>query len=152
MAGPPPFPPPPYSPGTVSNPYGAGLDSSGLAVLILKTRAVRDLRYQNSRYGVALEIDDGSVAKVILKQTDPWVDFQPTPWTWVRAHAIMTVSMAEEKQPQSDESPGKTAEGTVRIQTAGTVTSSGSVRVRLIQQSPTANPKLVEAARKFARG
>ena len=101
--------------------------------------------------GVALEIDDGSVAKVILKQTDPWVDFQPTPWTWVRAHAIMTISMAEEKQPQSDESPGKTAEGTVRIQTAGTVTSSGSVRVRLIQQSPTANPKLVEAARKFAQ-
>ena len=59
--------------------------------------------------------------------------------------------MAEKKQPQSDESPGKTAEGTVRIQTAGTVTSSGSVRVRLIQQSPTANPKLVEAARKFAQ-
>ena len=59
--------------------------------------------------------------------------------------------MAEEKQPQSDESPGKTAEGTVGIQTAGTVTSSGSVRVRLIQQSPTANPKLVEAARKFAQ-
>ena len=26
--------------------------------------------------GVALEIDDGSVAKVILNQTDPWVDFQ----------------------------------------------------------------------------
>ena len=33
--------------------------------------------------GVALEIDDGCVPKVILKQTDPWVDFQPTPWTWV---------------------------------------------------------------------
>jgi hypothetical protein len=78
------------------------------------------------------------------------VDFQPTPWTWVRANAIMTISMAEEKQPPSDESTGKTAEGTGGIQTAGTVTSSGSVRVRLIQQSPTANPKLAEAARKFA--
>jgi hypothetical protein len=63
----------------------------------------------------------------------------------------MAISMPEEKQPQSDESPGKTEEETVRIQAAGTVTSSGSVRVRLVQQSPTANPKLVEAARKFAQ-
>ena len=55
------------------------------------------------------------------------------------------------KTTASDESPGKTAEGTMRIQTADTVTSSGSVRVRLIQQSPTANPRLVEAARKFAQ-
>jgi hypothetical protein len=61
----------------------------------------------------------------------------------------MTISMAEEKRPQSDESPGETAEGAVSIQTAGKVTSSGNARVRLIQQSPTANPKLVEAARKF---
>jgi hypothetical protein len=59
----------------------------------------------------------------------------------------MTKSMAEEKQTQSDESTG----GAIRIQNAGIVTSSGSVRVRLIQQSPTANPKLVEAARKFAQ-
>jgi hypothetical protein len=61
------------------------------------------------------------------------------------------VPMPEEKQPQSNESSGKTVEGTVRIQAAGTITSSGSVRVRLIQQSPTVNPRLVEAARKFAQ-
>src|ERR1700694_2024562 len=73
------------------------------------------------------------------------------PWTWMRAHVIVTFSMPEEKQPQSDESPGKVVEGRVRIQAAGTATSSGHVRVRLIQQSPTANPKLVEAARKFAQ-
>ena len=69
----------------------------------------------------------------------------------MRAHAIMTLSMPEEKQSQSDKSPGKTAEGTVRIQTAATATASAHVRVRLIQQSPTANPKLVEAARRFAQ-
>ena len=49
-----------------------------------------------------------------------------------------------EEQEQSDKPSGKTLEGKVEIRAA-------SLRVRLIQQSPTADPKLVEAARKFAQ-
>ena len=52
-----------------------GLSPSDLAVLILKIRAVKIFVVKILGTGVALEIDDGSVAKVILKQTDPRVDF-----------------------------------------------------------------------------
>ena len=52
-----------------------------------------------------------------------------------------------EEQEQSDKPSGKTLEGKVEIRAA----SSATLRVRLIQQSPTADPKLVEAARKFAQ-
>jgi hypothetical protein len=52
-----------------------------------------------------------------------------------------------EEQEQSDNPSGKTLEGNVEIRVA----SSATLRVRLIQQSPTADPKLVEAARKFAQ-
>jgi hypothetical protein len=47
-----------------------GLSPSDLAVLILKIRAVKIFVVKILGTGVALEIDDGSVAKV-LKQTDP---------------------------------------------------------------------------------
>ena len=52
-----------------------------------------------------------------------------------------------EEQEQSDKPSGKTLEGKVEIRAA----SSATLRVRLIQQSPAADPKLVEAARKFAQ-
>jgi len=54
--------------------------------------------------------------------------------------------MPEEEQ-ESDKPAGKVTNVAVNIH----ATSTMSARVRLIQQSPTANPELVEAARKFAQ-
>ena len=60
--------------------------------------------------------------------------------------------MPNDKQEQPLKPPAKPVEGGVhRVRAAAAATSSADVRVRLIQQSPTANPKLVEEARKFAR-
>ena len=59
----------------IKPPTVLGLSPSDLAVLILKIRAVKIFVVKILGTGVALEIDDGSVAKVILKQTDPRVDF-----------------------------------------------------------------------------
>jgi hypothetical protein len=56
-----------------------------------------------------------------------------------------------EEQKQSEKPSSDTEEGKVRIPLSGTATASAQIRVRLIQQSPTADPKLVEAARKYAQ-
>jgi hypothetical protein len=57
--------------------------------------------------------------------------------------------MAEDKPDEPNKAPGKpvllSGKATVRA------TSSGQLRVRLIQSSPDADPKLVEEARKFER-
>jgi hypothetical protein len=50
--------------------------------------------------------------------------------------------------PQSEKERNKSA--VVRISTWATVSSSAEVHVRLIQQSPNADPKLVAMAREFA--
>ena len=50
--------------------------------------------------------------------------------------------------PQNENERDKSA--VVRISLSATSTSSAEVHPRLIQQSPFANPELVEAARKFA--
>jgi hypothetical protein len=54
----------------IKPPTVLGLSPSDLAVLILKIRAVKIFVVKILGTGVALEIDDGSVAKV-LKQTHP---------------------------------------------------------------------------------
>jgi broad specificity phosphatase PhoE len=58
--------------------------------------------------------------------------------------------MPEKEKEQEKPSP-EPVEGTVYLATHGYATSSATVRVRLVQQSPTANPKLVEAARRLAQ-
>jgi hypothetical protein len=52
-----------------------------------------------------------------------------------------------EEQEQSDKPSVKTLEGKAEIRAA----ASATLRVRLIQESPTADPKLVEAARKYVQ-
>ena len=59
--------------------------------------------------------------------------------------------MPDDKAEQPDKPPGKSVEGTVRIQPGMTATANAQVRVRLIQHSPDADPKLVEEVRKFER-
>jgi hypothetical protein len=54
--------------------------------------------------------------------------------------------MAENNEQQ----PDKPVPVNVGVQLAGTATASARIHVRLIQASPAANPKLVEAARRFA--
>ena len=53
----------------------------------------------------------------------------------------------EQEQEQSAKPSGKPVEGIVRL--SGTAAATAQIRVRLIQESPTADPKLVEAARKY---
>ncbi len=59
------------------------------------------------------------------------------------------------ENPVNEQQPDKPAEkpvyGVVNIQAAAKVSSSAQVRVRLIQHSPAADPKLVEEVRKFER-
>jgi len=51
---------------------------------------------------------------------------------------------------ENDRQPDKPVPVNVVIQLAGTATATARIHARLIQESPVANPKLVEAARKFA--
>jgi hypothetical protein len=64
------------------------------------------------------------------------------------AHAILRFDMPE--NTESEQQPEKPVPMNVVIQLAGTATVTGRIHVRLIQESPVANPKLVDAARKFA--
>jgi hypothetical protein len=59
-------------------------------------------------------------------------------------------SLVMSKNPANEREPAETpVEG--NIHAAAKVGSSAHVRVRLIQHSPAADPKLVEEARQFAR-
>ena len=51
---------------------------------------------------------------------------------------------------ENDRQPDKPVPVNVAIHLAGTSTATARIHARLIQESPVANPKLVEAARKFA--
>jgi hypothetical protein len=118
-----------------------GLSSSGLAVLILKTLAVTDLRCQTLGTRVALEIDDGSVAKVILKQTDPWVYLQPTPRTWVHAHAYEAGFLGE-----SSRLKGWTPIQPRRSVTAFAVSLKKQAKTGWPVWTPVAQKKMIRAA------
>jgi hypothetical protein len=56
-----------------------------------------------------------------------------------------------ENDKPTDKPPGKPVEGILRISAGATSTSSAHVRVRLIQNSPDADPEMVEEVRKFER-
>ena len=62
---------------------------------------------------------------------------------------VMSKNPANERE--SDKPAETPVEGIVNIHAAAKVGSSAHVRVRMIQHSPAADPKLVEEARRFAR-
>jgi hypothetical protein len=66
-----------------------------------------------------------------------------------RCSLVMSKNPANERE--SDKPAETPVEGIVNIHAAAKVGSSAHVRVRLIQHSPAADPKLVEEARQFAR-
>ena len=70
----------------------------------------------------------------------------------VRALSLSLVMSKNPANERESDKPAETpVEGIVNIHAAAKVGSSAHVRVRLIQHSPAADPKLVEEARQFAR-
>jgi hypothetical protein len=73
-------------------------------------------------------------------------------WAQALANAIIYLEMPENSRARAPKKRrGQDMDGKVEISPAATATSSAEVRVRLIQHSPAADPKLVEEALEFAR-